>query len=101
MIIVEELRKRERTWEHFLFWRGFELETQLDKGKRKSRKKLPTPHSSLKRRRAITHDLSEEPTSNSRFKKAKKKSVFKEDAEQASTQADQANKCAKPTLPRI
>jgi hypothetical protein len=39
MIIVEELRKRERTWEHFLFWGGFELETQPDKGKRKSSKK--------------------------------------------------------------
>jgi len=54
MIIVEELRKREKTWEHFLFWGGFELETQLDKGKRKSGRKPPTPQSSLKKRRAIT-----------------------------------------------
>jgi len=43
MIIIEELRKREITWEHFLFWGGFELETQPDKGKRKLRKKSPTP----------------------------------------------------------
>jgi hypothetical protein len=43
MILVEELRKKERTWEHFLFWGGFELDTQHDKGKSKSIKKLPTP----------------------------------------------------------
>jgi hypothetical protein len=92
MILVEELRKKERTWEHFLFWGGFELDTQPDKGKRKSSKKIPTPQSSLKRRRAITLDLSEEPTSSSKVKKAKKKLVFKEAAEQASTQqTKQAN----------
>ena len=43
MILVEELRKKERTWEHFMFWGGFELDTQPDKGKRKSSKKIPTP----------------------------------------------------------
>jgi hypothetical protein len=86
MIIVEELRKRERTWEHFMFWGGFELETQPDKGKKKSRKKSPTLKSSLKRRRGINHDLPEEPSSSSRVKKAKKKLVFKEVAEKASTQ---------------
>jgi hypothetical protein len=80
------LRKRERTWENFLSWGGFELETQPDKGKKKSIKKSPTPQRSLKRRRAITPDLSEEPASSSRFKKTKKKLVFKEAAEQASTQ---------------
>jgi hypothetical protein len=85
MIIVEELKKRERTWEQFLFWGGFELETQPDKGKRKSRKKSPTPQSSLKRRRAINPNPSEEPASTSRVKKAKKNLVFKEAAEQAST----------------
>jgi hypothetical protein len=85
-ILVEELRKKEITWEHFLFWGGFELDTQHDKGKSKSIKKLPTPQSSLKRRTTITLDLSEEPTSSSKVNKEKKKLVFKEDVEQASTQ---------------
>jgi hypothetical protein len=83
MIIVEELRKREKTWEHFLFWGGFELETQLDKGKRKSGRKPPTLQSSLNKRRAMTPDLSEEPTSTSKAKGAKKKMEFDEDIEQA------------------
>ena len=92
MILVEELRKKERTWEHFLFWGGFKLDTQTDKGKRKSSRKLPNLQRSLKRRRSITLDLSEEPTSSSKVKKAKKKLVFKEAAEQASTQqTKQAN----------
>jgi hypothetical protein len=86
IIIVEELRKRERTWEHFLFWGGFQLETQPNKGKKRSNKKSQTPQSSLKRRRAIDLDLPEEPTSSSRVKKEKKKLIFKETVEQVSTQ---------------
>jgi hypothetical protein len=38
MIIVEELKKKERTWEHFGFCEGFELQSQLDKGKKKAGK---------------------------------------------------------------
>ena len=54
MIIVEELKKKERTWEHFVFWEGFESQSQPDKGKKRPGKKSLTPRSSLKRRRAIT-----------------------------------------------
>jgi hypothetical protein len=86
IIIVEELRKRERTWEHFPFWGGFQLETQPNKGKKRSSKKSPTPQSSLKRRKTINLDLPEEPTSSSRVKKAKKKLIFKETIEKVSTQ---------------
>jgi hypothetical protein len=28
LIILEELRQRGRTWQHFLFWEGFETQTQ-------------------------------------------------------------------------
>jgi hypothetical protein len=28
MIILEKLRQKERTWHHFLFWEGFETQTQ-------------------------------------------------------------------------
>jgi hypothetical protein len=85
IIIVEELRKREITWEHFMFWGGFQLETQPNKGKKRSGNKSPTPQRSLKRRSVINLDLPEEPTSKSRVKKAKKKLIFKETTEQVST----------------
>jgi hypothetical protein len=78
MIIVEELKKKERTWEHFVFWEGFELQSQPDKGK-----KSLTPQSSLKRRRAITSEPSAELGSNSKSKRAKKKLDFDEDTKQA------------------
>jgi hypothetical protein len=35
MIILEELRQRERTWQHFLFWEGFETQTQPINEKKK------------------------------------------------------------------
>jgi hypothetical protein len=85
IIIVEELRKRERKWEHFMFWGGFQLETQTNKGKKRLGKKSPIPQRRLKRRRAINLDLPEEPKSSSRVKKEKKKLIFKETIEQFST----------------
>jgi hypothetical protein len=83
MIIVEELKKKERTWEHFVFWEGFELQSQPEKGKKKAGKKSLTPQSSLKRRRAITPEPSTELGSSSKAQKAKKKMDFDEDTEQA------------------
>jgi hypothetical protein len=38
MIILEELRRRERTWLHFLFWEGFETQTQPIMKRRKKEK---------------------------------------------------------------
>jgi hypothetical protein len=46
MIILEELRQRKRTWQHFLFWEGFETQTQPMNEKKKAGKKQPTPQSS-------------------------------------------------------
>jgi hypothetical protein len=43
MIILEELRQKERTWQHFVFWEGFETQTQPKNEKKKAGKKQPTP----------------------------------------------------------
>jgi hypothetical protein len=81
MIVVEQLKKKERTWEHFVFWEGFESQPQPDEGKKRAGKKSLTPQSSLKRRRAITPEPSTELGSSSKTKKAKKKLEFEEDIE--------------------
>jgi hypothetical protein len=39
MTILEELRQRKRTWQHFLFWEGFETQTQPINEKNKEGKK--------------------------------------------------------------
>jgi hypothetical protein len=78
---MEELKKKERTWEHFVFWEGFGLQSQPEKGKRKAGKKSLTPQSSLKRRRAITPEPLAELGSSSKSQKAKKKLDFDEDTE--------------------
>lgn len=43
MIVVKELRRRERTWENLLFWGGFELEAHHENKKNNSKKKSLTP----------------------------------------------------------
>jgi hypothetical protein len=82
LIVLEELRRRGKTWEHFLFWGGFELENHPENKKKTSKKKSLTPQNSSRRRRAITSMQAEEPISTSKHKKAKKKLVFSEATEQ-------------------
>jgi hypothetical protein len=53
LIILEELRQRGRTWQHFIFWEGFETQTQPMNEKKKAGKKQLTPQSSSRRRRAL------------------------------------------------
>jgi hypothetical protein len=53
LIILEELRQRGRTWQHFLFWEGFETQTQPMNEQKKTGKKKLTPQSSSRRRRAL------------------------------------------------
>jgi hypothetical protein len=41
LIILEELRQRGRTWQHFLFWEGFETQTQpMNEQKRVGKRQL-------------------------------------------------------------
>jgi hypothetical protein len=43
LIILEELRQRGRTWQHFLFWEGFETQNQLmNEQKKDGKNKLIT-----------------------------------------------------------
>jgi hypothetical protein len=82
MIILEELRQRKRTWQHFVFWEGFETQTQPMNEKKKVGKKQPTPQSSSKRRRALPKSP-EEKKSSVKPKKAKKKLDFETNSEQS------------------
>jgi hypothetical protein len=82
MIILEELRQRKRTWQHFLFWEGFETQTQPINEKKNAGKKQPTPQSSSKRRRALPKSP-EEKKSSMKPKKVKKKLDFETNPEQS------------------
>jgi hypothetical protein len=82
MIILEELRQRERTWQHFLFWEGFETQNQPINEKKKARKKQQTPQSSSKRRRALPKSP-EDKKSSMKPKKVKKKLDFETNPEKS------------------
>jgi hypothetical protein len=87
MIILEELRQKERTWQHFVFWEGFETQTQPKNENKKAGKKQPTPQSISRRRRALPKSL-EEKKSSSKPKKAKKKLDFKTNPEQSTVKKE-------------
>jgi hypothetical protein len=75
LIILEELRQRGRTWQHFLFWEGFETQTQpMNEQKRAGKKKL-TPQSSSRKRRTLPGPL-EDRISGIKSHRSKKKLDF-------------------------
>jgi len=53
LIIMQELKSRDRTWEHFLFWEGFEISSQQSDEKGKKKKKQTTPSSTPRKRRIL------------------------------------------------
>jgi hypothetical protein len=53
LIILEELRQKGRSWQHFLFWEGFETQTQPVNEQGKGGKKQLTPQSSSRKRRTL------------------------------------------------
>jgi hypothetical protein len=81
LIILEELRQRGRTWQHFLFWEGFETQTQPMNEQKKYGKKQLTPQSSSRRRRALPGPP-EDRISSIKSKRAKKKLDFETNSEQ-------------------
>jgi hypothetical protein len=81
LIILEELRQRGRTWQHFLFWEGFETQTQPMNEQKKTGKKQLTPQSSSRRRRALPGPP-EDRISSIKSKRAKKKLDFETNSEQ-------------------
>ena len=53
LIILEELKRQERSWQHFLFWEGFETQTQPVDERGKGSKKQSSPQSSSRKRRTL------------------------------------------------
>jgi hypothetical protein len=53
LIILQELKLQGRSWEHFLFWEGFETQNQTAIEQMAGSKKKASPQSSIRRRRAI------------------------------------------------
>jgi hypothetical protein len=53
LIILQELKQQGRSWEHFLFWEGFETQNQTAIEQMAGSKKKASPQSSVRRRRAI------------------------------------------------
>jgi hypothetical protein len=53
LIILEELKKQGRRWDHFLFWEGFETQTQPTNELGKGSKKQSSPQSSSRKRRTL------------------------------------------------
>jgi hypothetical protein len=81
LIVLEELQRSNKTWEHLLFWGEFEPEPQPKDKKKISSKKSSTPMSSKRKRRAISPVQIEEPVSSSKSKRAKKKLDFSQATE--------------------
>jgi hypothetical protein len=75
LIIIEELRQRGRTWQHFLFREGFETQTQPMNEQKKTGKKKLTPQRSSRRRRDLPGPP-EDMISSIKSKRAKKKIRF-------------------------
>jgi hypothetical protein len=53
LIILEELKQQGRSWDHFLFWEGFETQTQPANEPGKGSKKQSSPQSSSRKRRTL------------------------------------------------
>jgi hypothetical protein len=87
LIILEELKQRGRTWQHFLFWEGFETQTQPMNEQKKTGKKQLTPQSSSRRRRALPGPL-EDIISSIKSERAKKKLDFVTNSEEVYSEKD-------------
>jgi hypothetical protein len=81
LIILEELRQKGRTWQHFLFWEGFETQTQPMNKQRKAGKRQLTPQSSLRKRRTLPGPPKDR-ISGVRSHRSKKKLEFETTTEQ-------------------
>jgi hypothetical protein len=53
LIILDELRQRGRTWQHFLFWESFETQTQPTNEQKRAGKRQLTPQRSSRKRRTL------------------------------------------------
>jgi hypothetical protein len=81
LIILEELRQKGRTWKQFLFWEGFETQTQPMNEQWKDGKKKLTPQRSLRKRRTLIGPP-EDRISGVKSHRSKKKLNFETTTEQ-------------------
>jgi hypothetical protein len=85
LIILEELKQQERSWEHFLFWEGFETQNQTANEQMAGAKKQSSPQSSSRRRRALPGP-SEDRISGMKPHRSKRKLNFEQTTEQTTQQ---------------
>ena len=76
LIIMQELKSRDRTWEHFLFLEGFEISSQQSNEKGKKKKKQTTPSSTPRKRRILPPSPTVVTDPQSSIKKTKRKLKF-------------------------
>jgi hypothetical protein len=88
LIVLEELQRRDKNWEHLLFWGEFEPEPQPKDKKKTSSNKSSTPQSSKRKRRAISPVIAEETSSSSKSKRAKKMLDFSQSTEGKTSASD-------------
>jgi hypothetical protein len=79
LIVLEELSRRNKTWDFLLFWGEFGQEVQPKKGGTPSQE-LTSPKTNKRKRRALSVEISTK-VSPSQSKKVKKKLEFGKQAE--------------------
>jgi hypothetical protein len=77
LIILQQLKIQERSWEHFLFWEGFETQTQATIEQISGLRKMASPQSSIRRRRAISAP-SEDEVTGAKHHSSKRKLEFEQ-----------------------
>ena len=85
LIILEELKQQGRSWEHFLFWEGFEIQNQTANEQMAGAKKQSSPQSSSRRRRALPGP-SEDRVYGLKPHRSKRKLNFEQATEQTTQQ---------------
>ena len=80
LMIKELLKKRSVDWNHFLFWNEFPTELASEEAVKQGKgKKISTPKTSKRKRRAISPQAQmESPSSSSKRRRSKRKLVFEQ-----------------------
>jgi hypothetical protein len=82
LILLQELKQQGRSWEHFLFWEGFETQNQTANEQMAGARKQFSPQSSSRRRRALSGP-SEDRASRLKSHSLKRKLNFEQTTEQS------------------
>jgi hypothetical protein len=85
LILLQELKQQGRTWEHFLFWEGFETQNQTANEQMAGSRKQSSPQSSSRRRRALPRP-SEDRLSGQKPHRSKRELSFEQATEQTTQQ---------------